>query len=383
MKFTVDTKKLLEALSKINKIVAAKSDIPVYQDVLIEAKDKKVYLTGSNTVSRIRVTLPLAINAFDEGQCCVPASLLFDLVKTLDVTEVTLGFDEDKQILVINTSLKNSSFKLNCDMLSYPEWKSFNPTDKLRIEMSSFLKLIKETGYAAAPEKDHRNILKGVKLSFSPKETVAIATDAYRASRAVLDKGYVEKDTTFVLPVIGFKYLPSLFELDDTVEIQAADNLIQFSDSSTVFITRTLEGNYPDRIDLMFKDHPESVSFDIKIQELTKLLNRASVLTKHSSVPLLTFSFDTQNESVELATKKVTTGNIKEELPIDKFVASGNGYTICFNINYLLQVLRFSYDSKAKKIHFSFNDALRYFTITDADNPNSGLCQIICPVDAA
>ena len=78
MKIKIIRSKFLEGLKKVQNIVASKGTLQIIQNVLIEAKDKQLFLTTTDLDISVRSVVPCEIST--EGATTLPAKLLANTI---------------------------------------------------------------------------------------------------------------------------------------------------------------------------------------------------------------------------------------------------------------------------------------------------------------
>ena len=78
MKIKIIRSKFLEGLKKVQNIVASKGTLQIIQNVLIEAKDKQLFLTTTDLDISVRSVVPCEIAT--EGATTLPAKLLANTI---------------------------------------------------------------------------------------------------------------------------------------------------------------------------------------------------------------------------------------------------------------------------------------------------------------
>ena len=198
------------------------------------------------------------------------------------------------------------------------------------------------------------------------------ATDSHRlASREVPIK---ETNMEFPSVVVPGKSLNELNKiLDDTeemVEISVTNNQILFRTKHLNFLSRLLDGNYPETSRLI-PDQSKTV-LHVKTKELLSTIDRASLLAKEerNNVVRLTTKGD---QLVEITSNSPEVGTVAEEITVQSI--EGEELKISFSSKYMIDALKaIEYDD----VKVEFTGAMRPFIIRPAnDDP---IIQLILPV---
>ena len=78
MKFKIVRSKLMEGLKKVQNIVAAKGTLQILQNVLIESKDRQLFLTTTDLDISIRCVVPC--EAQEDGSTTLPVKLFSNVI---------------------------------------------------------------------------------------------------------------------------------------------------------------------------------------------------------------------------------------------------------------------------------------------------------------
>ena len=92
MKFTVSREKFLKALQKVNNTIGSRNTLPILGNVLIEAKDSRIFLTTTDL--EIRIVTQLEAEVEVAGATTVPAKRLLALVGKFEDANVVITSDE-------------------------------------------------------------------------------------------------------------------------------------------------------------------------------------------------------------------------------------------------------------------------------------------------
>jgi DNA polymerase III subunit beta len=239
---------LAEALSTVNRVVAAKSTLPVLTNVLLEADSGDgLRLVATNldlTVSRrVRASVNTA------GRTTVPAHLLSDYVALLD---------RGKQVS-LNLTSTGHKLHLACDRYEanistlpaddFPPTPTVDGTIRIEVDGAVLKMAIEQVVFAAAPD-DTRPILAGVLLRLDAGQLTLAAADGFRlAVRTVLLADRTTR-AAWVVPartlVEVAHSLPSAPGLPVTLSGTAGDHHVHLALGAVEITSRLIEGQFPD-----------------------------------------------------------------------------------------------------------------------------------------
>ena len=108
MKLTLSKLDFVKSLSFIQDIVQTKSTIPILANVLLEAKQGRLHLSGTDMDMTISDKIKIK-NIETEGATCVSVHILYNVIKELsDDKLIDLSYDKNSKKLYL-TSFKSSN----------------------------------------------------------------------------------------------------------------------------------------------------------------------------------------------------------------------------------------------------------------------------------
>lgn len=103
MKFTVQREVLLAPLQAVASIVDRKNVIPILSNILIDATETEITLTGTD--KEIEMVVHISVVPRELGRCTVPAKKFLDLCKAIpDATEITVLLKDGKCLIRAGSS---------------------------------------------------------------------------------------------------------------------------------------------------------------------------------------------------------------------------------------------------------------------------------------
>ena len=93
MEFTVSKADLVRELSLSQGVVEKKTTIPILSNVLLEARENRLFLTATDLELGLRTSCPARVKK--EGSGTIPARKLLDYVRLLPDAEITVKFLEN------------------------------------------------------------------------------------------------------------------------------------------------------------------------------------------------------------------------------------------------------------------------------------------------
>lgn len=320
MKFSVSQASLETALSVVSKGMAATSTIPILSGVYLKATDGTLELQTTDLTISIRHKVPAHVE--EPGEAVVSGRLLTNIVKTLPDAAVTL----DASSRGVSITCDKSSFRLNAlEPADFPEFPDFALDRSVELPSGILSQMVSKV-YRVTSKDTSRAILQGIQLTVENNTIRLVATDSYRL--AVCDT-HIETsgvDAAFAAIVPGgtFHEVLGLPSMTDTIMIGTTESQVVFSFGNTTFVSRRIEGNFPNYRQLLSGSCMTTVK--IPTHEFASALKRVSVIA--TANPSVRFDVDVDSSTMKLAASAPDQGESSETIGVD---ATGEDVTIALN----------------------------------------------------
>ncbi|TFZ01919.1 DNA polymerase III subunit beta [Ramlibacter humi] len=321
--------KVLSVLQSVAGIVERRHTLPILANVLIRKTGAQVQLTTSDLEIQIRTTAELD---GDSGNftTTVGARKLIDILRTMP-SDQTVSLESSQNKLVLKGG--KSRFTLQTlpaeDFPLVQEAASFGP--KFSVPQKTLKALLAQVSFAMAVH-DIRYYLNGILFVAEGKQLSLVATDGHRLAfaSATLDVEVPRQEV--ILPrktVLEMQRL--LSDAEGAIEMQFASNQAKFSFGGMEFVTKLVEGKFPDYNRVIPKNHKNSIT--LGRQPLLASLQRTAILTSEK--------FKGVRLNVEPGTLRVASNNAEQEEAVDELDIDygGDAIEIGFNVTYLIDAL--------------------------------------------
>lgn len=376
MKFIIQRDQLIESVQNVMKAISSRTTIPILTGMKIEASTSGIKLTGSNSDISIESFIPqeedgiVYVENIEPGSIVLQAKYFPDIVRKLPQNTVEIESDNSRNVTIRSGS---AEFHLNGqDPEEYPQLPQLHTEDSFELPIDLLKNLIRQTVFVVSTSET-RPILTGVHVRMEEGELEFIATDSHRLASRKLP---LEQPAGTTLPpiVIPGKSLTELNKIladsEDTIEISVTDNQVLFRTKHLYFLSRLLDGNYPETSRLI-PDHSKTI-VQIDTKELLQSVDRASLLAKENRnnvVRLMT----KENNHLEITGNSPEVGNVVEEVLAND--VEGEDLKISFSAKYMMDALKaVDYD----QVKVEFTGAMRPFLIRPVDDDQ--ILQLILPV---
>lgn len=328
MKFKIAKEELLKTLNIVTRGMSSRSTLPILSGILIETNDQGM-LVFQTTDLEISIRHTVTANIEEPGRTVIPGKLFSDIVKSLPDASVEIDAQQDSTKI----SCMESSFTLSSlNPADFPYFPQVDPDTTIVLPSQELASAVRKVGRAISRDES-RAILTGVFLSVKDGVVTFAATDSYRLAVAEMSAGAnTVNDFQAIIPGKTFEDVSKLAQSSESVSIGFSDNQIIITFGETVFVSRRIEGTYPNFRQLIPADH--AVSIEIDTQTLIAAIKRVSLLAQAHAPIRFQFSAETQSATISANTADV--GGAQETINAE---IDGPSMEIAFNHQYLLDGL--------------------------------------------
>jgi DNA polymerase-3 subunit beta len=328
MNFTITRQNLHKGLAAVSASIPSKTTLPVLSNILFEAKEDGVWMSGTDLDVAVRVKVLADVK--EAGSLTAPGKKLQEITRELpdEPVQVTTRGDQ------IELECGRSRFKLNgLPADEFPTLAEVDFSAGLAVSGEDLHRLIHHTSFAVSTEES-RPILNGVLWELRDGEMKMVATNGHRLARMgvrVAATGTPSAD--FIVPPAALGQVQRLFEDDDEIQVARSENHLGFRAVSTEVYTRLIEGSYPNYDQVIPRDNDKIATVDKKLLE--SAVRRMAVVASDQT-HRIRLKFDTNRVHLNVLTPDLGEGHDEMEIGYD-----GDEMEIGFNANYLLEVLRY------------------------------------------
>lgn len=376
MKFVIQRDQLINSVQNVMKAISSRTTIPILTGMKIEATTEGIKLTGSDSDISIESFIPgeedgiVYVENIEPGSIVLQAKYFPDIVRKLPQNTVEIESDNSRNVTIRSG---NAEFHLNGqDPEEYPQLPQHQTEESFELPIDLLKNLIRQTVFAVSTSET-RPILTGVHVKMVDGDLEFIATDSHRlASRKIpLQQPEGKNIPAVVIPGKSLTELNKILDdSEDTIEISVTENQVLFRTKHLYFLSRLLDGNYPETSRLIPEQSKTIVKIDTK--ELLQSVDRASLLAKENRnnvVRLIT----KEDNHLEITGNSPEVGNVVEEVMAND--VDGEDLKISFSAKYMMDALKaVGYD----QVKVEFTGAMRPFLIRPVDDDQ--ILQLILPV---
>ena len=325
--------------------------------MLFEVDESSLKLTATDLESEISTTSTIS-NFKSGGKITAPARKLSDLCRLMpDLAEIHFFLDGD------NLKIETESGKYNLSTLpseDFPVFETEDTQSQINISSQNLKNLITKTSFAMG-NQDWRHYLNGLYMMIDDKVITTVATDAHRLAMATSSLNEASSESTSgIVPRKSINEIGKLVgDESENVVIQLGQTSIAANVSGTTFVSKLIEGKFPDYEQVIPSGESSLLVVDRK--NFSESLSRVSVLSseKYKGVRIIT-----KKNSLNISANNPEKEQGEENLPCEY---QGEEIDIAFNVNYLQEILS-TIDSE--KIEINFFGSEKSCLITDPNSEN-------------
>ncbi len=358
MKINITKETLLEGIQVISSGVASRTTMPILHNFLMETQD-------NGKVKLVRTDMEMAvvhyINAEIEeaGSITVPTKEFSEIIKNLpDGKEINLFTGDNNKFHI--KSGKSKFWVIGTSKSEYPPIPEIEKTNTISLNSQTLQQMIDKTVFSASTQET-RYILNGLLWNNTAENFEVVATDGGRLAVASHEALAGTGEFKIIIPtkilneVVRFISL-SKPDKEEKIDVYVASNQVSFKIKETTFISRLIEGNFPNYKQVI--PTKKNIFFEAFTKELLASTRRAALCSGEFGS---TVKFHLENNSMTVSS---TSQNMEftDELPIEY---TQEAFDCAFRPQYIIDVLK---NIDSEKVSFSFINASQPVLIVPIGN---------------
>jgi len=337
MKLSCLQENLNRGLNIVGRAVAARTTLPITNNILIATEQSRLKLAATNL--EMAITCWIGAKIEEEGAITVPARLLSEFVSSLPNDRIDVSLSPRTKTL----ELKCARFEAR---ISGVDAKDFPPIPRVeegvttRIEVDALQQGINQVVFAAATEES-RPVLTGIDAQFKDELLTLAAADGFRLAVFRLPLAApVKEPTEVIIPARTLSELNRLAtDQGEPVEITVNSSKSQalFRLKDIELVSQLVQGTFPNYTQLI----PQSFNtrMTVSVDEFLRATKTASIFARDGSgIVRLVIT-----PGAAAAPGKLTVSARSEEIGDDvgeiDATVEGEEAKIAFNGRYLTDVL--------------------------------------------
>jgi len=350
---------LKNGLSVVERATAENASLPILKNILIKAENGKIRFTATNL--EVGVNVFISGKVLEDGGITVPVGALANILSYSESERINL--ETEKNILFIKTDNYEAKIQglSDEDFPTIPRVSGENLYLKINglVLKDALLKVL-----PAATISEIRPEISGILFDFQLTSFKFAATDTFRlAEKTILNKFETNMDKGFrvIVPLKAVQEVVRVFPDAQEILISVDSNQILFKNNELEFMSRLIDGNYPDYTAVV----PKEIETEMVVEKeyfLNALKLTSGFSTKNNEVRL---KLSENQKVIEVYSSNQQVGENRYLVPVK---VQKNGFTeIVFNWRFMLDGLKLI---SSDKIFFGINSSLKPAVIKSGDDPS-------------
>jgi DNA polymerase-3 subunit beta len=345
MRITILQENLQKAILLASHFVANKIQLPILENILLQANKTTLSFSATNLESSIVIQQAAKIEK--EGKICLPAKTLQEIVPSLSQDKVLIEQNQEKISLKCGRTFVEIK---GVDATEFPAIPQAGKQDCVWVIKGKDLeKICSQVAFAAAADES-RPVLAGVRIKAFKKGVELVATDGYRLSKKNIGGEPRKEEEMFVVPAkIMLEAARILAKEAEKVSFcfEKKQNQLIISSGDIYIVSRLIDGEFPPFSKIVPSSFQTTVSVDR--EEMVRALKIASVFSRESSNIV---RFKAQDSKIKISANAPLVGENESE--IDAKI-EGEEVEIAFNFRFVLELLN---AIEQDQIKIKFNGSL-------------------------
>lgn len=348
MEFRINKSVLEKTLSGIVKLIPPKSTYTVLQNIILEAKNKKISIEGTDLDVFVKKVIPAEIK--EEGRVLLPGKKILEITREANVEELSFKLKElNLQILAGNARFNIPAL----DHQEFPEVPKFPEKKWFDMSLGEIEEMMDTTIFMVSKDLSRRP-MNGILVHLKDNSLRFVSTDGARL--AMNKRELKQSDGEIILGTKVFDLLD--FEKgEEKVGFFLEERMIGIKFLDTTIISRLIEGPYPNYDGAIPKKFSGKCAVDKDI--LDGALKRMILVAPPQ---IKSVKFDFLEKGIVLSAASPDIGEAKEEVPC---LYDGEKLSIWFNAGFLLEIIR---HIKANGLEFQLTSASTATLLQPKDN---------------
>lgn len=329
MKITILSEHLQKTLPLINRAISLRNQLPILQNIFLEAKKGIITIKGTDLELGIETKIPGSVEV--EGETTVIAKPFTELINSIPNEKITLQTEDDK--LVVKSKKTKSVFQTLAGE-DYPNLYEEKGQKILGLSNNTFKHSLGPILFATGIDMA-KPVMTGVYIEKKQAEIILVATDGYRLSlkkEMVKDKQEeLVGEKPIIVPVRILRELMSIKTEGETgIFIAPSSNQLLVMQDSVVMVSRLIEGTFPAYEKIIPESHETKALF-LK-DEIQQAIKTSSIFAKDAGNVI---RFKIEKNQIVIAANTPSLGENSVEV---EATLAGDENEIAFNARYLLDL---------------------------------------------
>lgn len=366
MKINITKDIFLEGIQVIQASVASRATLPILHNFLMETDKGRIKLV--RTDMEMASIHYISAEIVEEGAITIPLKEFSDILKNLPADkEITIYTDSDNKVHIKSGKVK--FWVIGTPKTEYPLIPEIEKNNAIALNSKLVKEMVEKTIFSSSTQET-RYVLNGLLWVGSEGKLEIVATDGRRLALASNSAG-INKDFKVIIPTKVLGEILKFFSInkpseDDKISLTVSSNQVSFNVKDTTYISRLIEGNFPNYEQVV--PSKKNISFEVFTKDILAATKRASLCTSDLA-GTVKYTLTQNSLNITASSQKM---DFSDEIKIDY---AGENFDVSFNPAYVMEVLK---NLEGEKCVFSFVNAAQPVLIEQKDN--TAFKYVIMPV---
>lgn len=370
MKISIKKNILMEHLNYVIKGISSKNLIPILNCIKFELTSEGLYLLSTDNEIAIKTFINKSEieNIEEKGDLVISGRYIYDIIRKLPNEVIHIEELIDSKVKIYTS---NSSFNLNCNNPSeFPQLELEEHKNPININKKVFKNIVRQTIFATS-NQESRPVLTGLNFVIKNDIVECTATDSYRLAKKIVKlQDNVEDNINIIIPTKNLNEINKLLnDEEENIQLHIFSNKIIFKFSTITFMSRLINGTYPDTKALIPTDF--LLTIKVKLADFYDSIDRASLLTSESDKN--TIKLESKNNILVISSNIPEIGNVEEK--IEGIKNNDEEIKIAFSSKYMMEALK---SLECEEILLMFNGEIKPIIVKNPESDD--LIQLILPI---
>lgn len=324
MKISIARGELLDALSTVSRGLSSRTTLPILSGIHVSSTQDTVVFQATDLEVSIRTSCQAKID--EKGQTVLPGKLLTDIVRSLPEAAITIETGSTGSAKITCGQSAFTMKTLSPD--DYPKFPEVSAEETVSLPTEQFSHVVHQVSRSVSRDET-RPILTGILVVVEDGTLRMVATDSYRLCVKEAEVSGISGGIELVVPGKAMEDVAKLIGSTEAVSLGVSENQVIFTFGDTTFISRRIEGSFPNYRQLLPKEHSTRVVIDRV--ELLEAIKRVSLMAQHNSP--IRLAVNTNEHTLRLSATSQDVGEAHEDLQANP---EGEDVEIAFSHAYLL-----------------------------------------------
>lgn len=327
MKIICTQENLKAGLQTAGRIITGSNTLPILNNILLKTENGQLKISATNLEIAISTLIRCKIE--EEGEVCVPAKIITELIQSLPSSPVVLENTKD------GIEVKTDRYFTTLKTLPSEEFPLIPTIDKeIRIIISAeVLKSGIDQVIFAASTSETQPEISGMLLKLEKSSIKFVATDRYRLGEKTISLANQSLQREIIIPQKAIIEVSRvLANQTGDVTILLNDNQIAVNLEETQIISRLIDGQYPDYTQIIPEDFQTTAV--VNKQEFASALKTSGIFSHATNS--INVAYDSDLQVVKISSLSQDLGESVVEISSK---IQGQSGSIMFNYRYILDTL--------------------------------------------